>query len=165
METHDVETELLQIQDELAGYAHALTHDSNNAADLVQDTSLRILCSIDMYEPGTNFGAWAHTVMRNTFLNSIRDKGRRVYIEEVFLVENSSYCAADNYSDTDCDIHDIYRAISKLPLAYREIVFFLTQGYSPCEIADITGLPDGTVRSRIHYARRILKKLLNDYLE
>lgn len=168
------EQELLGQLDRLYGYAMHLCRNSEDATDLVQDTYVNALKSEKQYSLGTNAGAWLFTIMRNTFLNRMRSRSRKPvgmvgeWIDKMSREDISelhkhgpdpSVMFLDNLLK-----EDIKEAIGHLPDEFRDAVVLCdVQGFSYSDIASILDIPIGTVRSRIHRGRSILRNLLAEW--
>ncbi len=168
------EKEVLSHLDRLYGYSMHLCKNAEDASDLVQDTYLNALKSEKQYSLGTNAGAWLFTIMRNTFLNRIRKNERKPvglagkWIEQITREDvpelrkhgpDPSIKFMDNLLK-----EDITRAIDNLPEEFKDAVVLCdVQGFSYTDISSILGIPIGTVRSRIHRGRKILRHLLADW--
>lgn len=139
--------------------AYRLTGSKDDAEDLVQETFIKAYRSIEKFEEGTNPGAWVYTIMRNTFLNEIRAKKSR---EVLLFDEETATRMADNAepakSGEKMD-EELQSVLDSLPDDMKEaLVAREVNGLSYQEIADTTGLPIGTVKSRISRARETLKE-------
>ncbi|MCD4700884.1 MAG: sigma-70 family RNA polymerase sigma factor [Candidatus Aegiribacteria sp.] len=168
------EKEVLCHLDRLFGYAMHLCKNTEDASDLVQDTYLNALKSEKQYSLGTNAGAWLFTIMRNTFLNKMRRMSRKPigmageWIEQITREDipelskhgpDPSVICLDNLLK-----EDITRAFDNLPEEFKDAVVLCdVQGFSYADIATILDIPIGTVRSRIHRGRFILRHLLADW--
>lgn len=145
--------------DFLEPYAHSLTKDMDDAKDLQQETLFRALTNRDKFIPGTNLKAWLYTIMRNIFINDYRrhkrfgKTGRDV--GEKMLIGNASSCD-DNTGWSNVRFHEAKKEIEKLPGAYRESFELYYMGFKYRDIAGILAQPLGTIKSRIHFARKIL---------
>lgn len=168
------EKEILSHLDRLYGYAMHLCGSSEDASDLVQDTYVSALKYEKQYSLGTNAGAWLFTIMRNTFLNKMRSKSRKPvglvgeWIDELSRKDISELrkLGPDPSVQLLDDLlkEDIRKAIDNLPKEFRDtIVLCDVQGFSYSEIASILDIPIGTVRSRIHRGRSILRHLLVEW--
>jgi RNA polymerase sigma-70 factor, ECF subfamily len=168
------EKEVLGHLDRLYGYAMHLCKNSEDASDLVQDTYLNALKSEKQYSLGTNAGAWLFTIMRNTFLNKMRKISRKPasmageWIEQMAREDISELMKHGPDPGVKCLDNllkeDISRAIDDLPEEFRDAVVLCdVQGFSYVEIASILDIPIGTVRSRIHRGRLILRHILADW--
>jgi RNA polymerase sigma-70 factor (ECF subfamily) len=157
-------------------YAAALRYTKNpeDARDLVQDTYLKAFNSFHQFEEGTNLRAWMYRVLTTTFINSYRKDQRRPQLasgelEDWQLAEAQSHTsdlgksaeaeALENLPDSD-----IKRALQEIPEEFRIAVYLAdVEGFSYKEIADIVDVPAGTVMSRLHRGRKLLREKLADY--
>jgi RNA polymerase sigma-70 factor (ECF subfamily) len=156
--------------DTLYRTALRLTHNRAEAEDLVQDTCLRAFRSFHRFDPGSNCRAWLLTIMRNLFLNRLRQKGRETLesdlgdgtqgLDELAQPLRERASPADEFLHTV--VHgDIDRALKGLPLAFREAVVLADlEGLSYREIAEVMGCPVGTVMSRLSRGRHLLRRAL-----
>jgi len=170
----EFEQEVLAHLDRLFGYAMHLTKNPEDASDLVQDTYLNALKSEKQYSLGTNAGAWLFTIMRNTFLNKLRKKRRKpvgmagewieqMAREDVAELKKIGPDPSVKFLDSLME-EDIVSAIDTLPDEFREAVVLCdVQGFSYADISSILKIPIGTVRSRIHRGRLILRNLLAEW--
>lgn len=159
--------ELLSVSGKLRIYAISLTSDSERASDLLQETLLKVLINHNKFTQNTNLKAWAYTIMRNTFINDYR---RNVKIKNRFVDSNIDFYllfpSGKNYPAPDSVYHsiEIQRKIDSLDDEYRIPFTLFIEGYKYKEIAEKLGLPIGTVKSRIFFSRKKLKKSLKGYL-
>jgi RNA polymerase sigma-70 factor (ECF subfamily) len=163
------EQEALVHLDALYSFALKLTRARDDAEDLVSDTILRAFDRWEQYQLGTNVRAWLFTILYHTFVS----RKRRIDAREVQLPEDpegwSAYEAVGE-SDPEGKFYDSFideevtREIDRLPEDYRTaVVLSDIQGLRYAEIAEILGIPEGTVKSRLFRGRRILQKRLVDY--
>jgi RNA polymerase sigma-70 factor (ECF subfamily) len=150
--------------DFLKPYAMSLTRNSENAKDLFQETMFKALLNRDKYHFGTNLKAWLHTIMRNTFINDYRrnKKFKQVDSEttaEILLLNKGS--VAHNYGWNKMRMAEVQEAIHSLPAVFRIAFELYYTGYKYQEIATLLKEPLGTVKSRIHFARKILMNTLD----
>jgi RNA polymerase sigma-70 factor (ECF subfamily) len=174
LEKNLFEREMLDHLDGLYGYALHLCRDLEDASDLVQETYAKALKSSGQYTLGTNSRAWLFAIMRNTHLNEIRSRIRKPvglageWIEELSrkdIPELHRYGPDPGVSFMDKLLrNDIEAALDSLPGTFREAVVLCdVQGMSYAEIASVLDIPIGTVRSRIHRGRMLLRHLLADW--
>jgi len=157
-----VEQQLKVIHLDLERFSLKLTGDKVKADDLVQNTLLRILSQADRFQPGTNFKAWAATIMKNIFINDYRKFNRRSQILEqmratqMLTIGNK---VVNNNGDSDLELQDLKSLTDKLPDDFRVPFLLAHQGYKYEEIAKELKAPVGTIKSRIFFARKRLQKL------
>ena len=163
------EREALVHLDAMYSFALKLTRARDDAEDLVSDTILRAFDRWEQYQLGTNVRAWLFTILYHTFVS----RKRRIDAREVQLPEDPdgwSAFEAVGESDPEGQFYDSFideevtGAIEELPEDYRTaVVLSDIQGLRYAEIAEILGIPEGTVKSRLFRGRRILQKKLVDY--
>lgn len=150
----------------LMDYAKKFTNNSNDAEDLLQDTLIKVFKYVDSYKEGTNLKGWIYTIMRNTFINNYRRKtisnGIVSQKEELTAADLSKSAVRNNAENTFMGA-DIQEALKKLPEAYYRPFVMYFEGYKYYEIAEHLQIPDGTVKTRIHVARKMLQKDLSVY--
>ena len=159
------QSNLQEVQENLRRYALKLTQDTNDADDLVQDTSLRALTHRDKFVSDINFKGWMMTIMYNIFLNNQdRVERRRKIFDTTVDILNVPLVTEGGYSTPDgaMNIREIYSAIDNLSEHTRTPFKMFLSGYKYSEIAEKTGIPEGTVKSRIFFARKALQKSLRD---
>ena len=159
------QSNLQEVQENLRRYALKLTQDTNDADDLVQDTSLRALTHRDKFVSDINFKGWMMTIMYNIFLNTQdRVERRRKIFDTTVDILNVPLVTEGGYSTPDgaMNIREIYSAIDNLSEHTRTPFKMFLSGYKYSEIAEKIGIPEGTVKSRIFFARKALQKSLRD---
>jgi RNA polymerase sigma-70 factor (ECF subfamily) len=166
MSTNEFDRVLLQNADFLKPFAINLTRDSEAANDLYQETLYKALANHEKYNAGTNIKAWLFTIMRNIFINDYRRKAKQRTIfdnsSNDFLLD-SKQATVSNTAESEIRMKEIYAAIHILPDIFKTPFQLYFDGYKYQEIADIMGEPLGTVKSRIHFARKLLKERLSRY--
>jgi RNA polymerase sigma-70 factor (ECF subfamily) len=145
-------------------FAYRLTGNPNDAADLVQEVLLRVRKGLEQYQPGS-FEGWLWRITRNAFLDNVRKENRRptaTLPEEVDRWSLAQSPGADvEYARVNLG-DDIQKALLELPIEFREAVVMCdVVGLSYDEIAAAVAVPVGTVRSRIHRGRRLLRESLS----
>ncbi len=150
----------------LKPFAITLTKDSEAAKDLFQETLYRALANRDKYNVGTNIKAWLYTIMRNIFINNYRRKAKQNTIFDSspndFLL-NRNQAVIPNAAEGNLRIKDIQMAIHNLPEIFRNPILLYFDGFKYHEIADMLSEPLGTIKSRIHFARKLLKSQIQAF--
>ena len=157
---------LLGLQGNLFNFACQLTADREAAADLVQDTTLKVLSNEEKYVDNVNFKGWVFTIMRNIFINNYRRQVRSATVidstEDLYRL-NLSLESGFSTPEGSYAVKEISMAINEFSSEYKEPFSMYIAGYKYSEIADKMGLPLGTVKSRIFFARKRLQDVLKDY--
>jgi RNA polymerase sigma factor (sigma-70 family) len=145
----------------LKPFAITLTRDNETAKDLIQETMYRALANREKYNVGTNIKAWLYTIMRNIFINDYRRKAKQNTILDNSINEfllNSNQLSIANTAESNLKIKEIYQAVDHLPDIFRNPFMLYFDGYKYNEIATLLKEPLGTIKSRIHFARKLLKE-------
>lgn len=144
----------------LRPFAITLTRDQEAAQDLYQETLYKAFAHRDKYQPGTNVRAWLCTIMRNIFINEYRrNEKKRVIIDAVQYAEKNSTSTIS--ADHKTRLREIHSAIYNLPAIFKNACLLYLQGYKYNEIAVALDEPLGTIKSRIHFARKLLQKQID----
>jgi RNA polymerase sigma factor (sigma-70 family) len=158
---------LILLQENILRYrALNLTRESNDANDLLQDTMLKAVNSFHQFKEGSNLKAWLYTIMRNSFINNYH---RVVHMRTLVTTSdeisstNLLYSSTENQGEAKFAMDDIKRAMNKLPSNYSVPFIMYFEGFKYYEIADYLTIPIGTVKTRIHSARILLKQSLRAY--
>jgi len=171
----EYEKEIIPHTAALFNYAMRITGDSDDADDLVQETLLKAFRFFDKFEKGTNSKAWLFRILKNSYINEYRRQVKepnKVDYEDVQnFYENikatdikTQHYEEDAFNNLLDD--NISNAITKLPEDFRTVIILSDiEGYTYEEIADFVDCPVGTVRSRLHRARKMLYAQLYDYAE
>lgn len=170
------EKEFMPFIDSLYNFAFRLTYDEDDANDLVQETYLKAYRFFDSYETGTNAKAWLFRILKNSFINEFRKKSKqpsKVDYNEVETYYNSEdtdqdHLTVDLRQDAVQDMigDEIANALNSLDVDFRTIIILSDlEGFKYEEMAKILDIPIGTVRSRLHRARNLLKDILRKYAD
>lgn len=155
-------------------FAYRLTVDEDEAKDLVQDTYLKAFRFITSFQKGTNAKAWLFRILKNSFINDYRKKSKepaKVDYQEVETFYNSDEADADNIT-VDLRVESVQEmigdevatALNSLAVDFRTVIILCDiEGFTYEEMAKILDIPIGTVRSRLHRARNLLKEKLKTY--
>jgi RNA polymerase sigma factor (sigma-70 family) len=144
----------------LRPFAITLTRDREAAQDLYQETLYKAFAHRDKYQPGTNIRAWLSTIMRNIFINDYRrDERKRLVMSAVAYSEKTGN--RNMGAEGTLRMKEINGALYGLPAIFKQACLLYLQGYKYQEIAHTLGEPLGTIKSRIHFARKMLQKQLD----
>lgn len=157
---------LLSMQENMMNFALMLTANRDDAQDLMQDTTLKVLDNQEKFVDNINFKGWVLTVMRNIFINNyhkivrtqtVVDQSVDLYNLEV--VNDSGFDSPEGAYQ----IKEITKAVNSLNNDLKVPFSLFLSGYKYNEIAEKLGVPLGTVKSRIFFARQELQKILKDF--
>ena len=160
MTTLEFSYSLQKLSSSLKPFAMKLTRDVDDANDLLQDTMVKAFTNKDKFTEGTNLKAWLYTIMKNTFITNYQRMVRRgTFVDTTDNLHylNSSDALIDNGVFGNFTMDDIQRAIQKLDEVYRTPFLMHFRGFKYHEIAEKLQIPIGTVKNRIHIARKLLK--------
>jgi RNA polymerase sigma factor (sigma-70 family) len=159
-------TLVLRQANSLKVYALHFTHDSDDANDLVQDTLLKAITYYNKFKEGTNLKGWLYTIMKNTFINNYRRFVKiSSFVTKTDEISSSqlSFSATLNGGEQKFVMDDIKAALGSLQQEYYVPFTMYFEGFKYHEIAENLDIPIGTVKTRIHVARKLLKKDLKVY--
>lgn len=165
--------EFMPTVNSMYNFAYRLTLDSDDAKDLLQDTYLKAYRFIDSFQQGTNAKAWLFRILKNSFINDYRKKSKepsKVDYQDVESYYNSE--DVDRQITPDLRVEalkdmigdEISNALNSLDVDFRTVIILCDlEGFKYEEMAKILDIPIGTVRSRLHRARNLLKEKLSEY--
>ena len=175
MSTDPFEAEALGFLDALYRTALRMTRSEADAQDLVQETYIRAFRFREQFTPGTNLKAWLFRILTNTFINTYRRRQAQPEFTELDDVDEfslyrrmSEVRAASSSPDPEKEFLDgivdveVKDALGELPEKFRSVVLLDVEGFSYKEIAEMLGIPIGTVMSRLHRGRKFLQRRLLD---
>ena len=168
------ENEFYPQADALYTFAYNLTYNDADADDLVQETYLKAYRFISSYHEGTNAKAWLFKILKNAFINHYRKKSKqpnKVDFEEIINYHNEEEGTnLSGHVDLRQELYqnmmgdEITMAVNSLPVDFRVVIFLCDiEDFSYEEISKIVDIPIGTVRSRLHRGRNMLKEKLKTY--
>ncbi|MCU1507793.1 MAG: polymerase subunit sigma [Glaciihabitans sp.] len=170
------EEQAIPFMDQLYAAAMRLTRNPADAADLVQETFVKAFQAFGQFQQGTNLKAWLYRIQTNTFINNYRKNQRNPYqgtiddLEDWQLGNAESVTQSSSTRSAEAEAIDhlpdsaVKDALQAIPEDFRMAVYFAdVEGFSYQEIADIMKTPVGTVMSRLHRGRRMLRESLADY--
>ncbi len=170
MNENEFSNAVINFSSKMKPFAINLTQDLDDANDLIQETVYRAITNKDKFRIGTNLKAWMFTIMKNIFINAYRKKAKRKTVIDTtdnLYYLNSAAVSTNivNRSEANFIMDDILHAISGLDDEYKVPFIMHYNGFKYQEIAEELKLPLGTVKSRIFFARKDLKKKLKIYEE
>ena len=170
------ERDALPFLDQLYAAAMRMTRNPSDAADLVQETFVKAFQAFGQFQQGTNLKAWLYRIQTNTFINSYRKKQRDPYQGTIDELEDWQLGGAESITQgrstrsAEAEAIDhlpdsaVKDALQSIPEDFRLAVYFAdVEGFSYQENANIMKTPVGTVMSRLHRGRRLLRDRLADY--
>ncbi len=169
----DFEREALPHMDALYNFALRMTGDPDDADDLLQETYLKAYRFFDKFEAGTNCKAWLFRIMKNSFINIYRKSSKepdKVGYEDVEEFYHTIRAESADPNDLEEKLFsnllddDVSRALESLPEEFRTVVILCDiEEFTYEEIAEFVECPIGTVRSRLHRGRKMLRAKLLQY--
>lgn len=161
MSTGEFNQLLLLNSDFLKPFAITLTRDNDRAKDLMQETMFRAIANREKYIFGTSIKAWLYTIMRNIFINDYRRRVKRNVILDStpndYLINKTSPTVT-NEGVSILQQKEIQKQINHIPSLFKQPFLLYFEGYKYHEIAEMLEEPLGTIKSRIHFARKLLKE-------
>lgn len=169
----EFETEALPHMSALYSFAVRLTRDRDDAADLVQETYLKAFRFFDKFERGTNCKAWLFRILKNSYINRFRKTSKAPDTVEYDAIEEFYETIRDSSVETSVLEEQVFdnalddevaKAIESLPEEFRTVIILCDiESFTYEEIAEFIDCPIGTVRSRLHRARKLLAGSLAEY--
>ena len=171
------EEQALPLMPQLFGAALRWTRNPSDAEDLVQETFAKAYAAWDKFEQGTNLKAWLFRIMTNTHINLYNKRSKdqaKTALDELedwqigggesltsVTTRSAEAVALDNMPATV-----IRNAMDQLPEEFRMVVYYaVVEGLPYAEIAEVMDTPVGTVMSRLHRGKKMLRSLLHEYAE
>jgi RNA polymerase sigma-70 factor (ECF subfamily) len=155
--------ELTALLPRLRRFARGLTQNAADADDLCQATVERALVARGQWQEGTRLDAWVYRIMRNQWIDETRARSRRA---QTFVHEDEGTdvgVAGDRDAENRVELGNVDRALARLPAEQREaVVLVLVEGFAYKEAAEIIGIPQGTLTSRLGRGREALLKELGE---
>ena len=169
------ERDAMGFVDQLYSAAMRMTRNPQDAEDLVQEAYTKAYSSFHQYRPGTNLKAWLYRILTNTYINLYRKRQRQPQQSTVDTLEDWQMAQAAEHTSTGLRSaetealdrlpdSDVKEALQSIPEEFRLAVYFAdVEGFAYREIAEILDIPIGTVMSRLHRGRKLLREMLTDY--
>jgi RNA polymerase sigma factor (sigma-70 family) len=166
MENMPFDYRIITYKKYLHNFAIGFTKNLDDADDLVQDTYVKAIKYANLYTEGTNLQAWLYTILKNTYFNNYKSKATRskvITVTEEYQSHQLMISSSTNSGVETLISEDINKALKMLPDVYSIPFIRYFEGYQYQEIAEEMSIPIGTVKTRIHMARKILKAKLKMY--
>ncbi|WP_442781180.1 sigma-70 family RNA polymerase sigma factor [Arthrobacter sp. MMS18-M83] len=169
------ERDAMQYVDQLYSAAMRMARNPSDAEDLVQEAYTKAFSAFHQYKPGTNLKAWLYRILTNTYINLYRKRQREPLQSNSDTIEDWQLARAESHTSTGLRSaeaealdhlpdSDVKSALQSIPEEFRLAVYFAdVEGFAYKEISDIMNTPIGTVMSRLHRGRKMLRDLLADY--
>lgn len=171
------QSEALPLLDQLYGHAMRMTRNPADAQDLVQETFTKAYAAFDTFKPGSNIRAWLYRIQTNLYINQYRRAKRTPYANPLEELEDWQLSGAESYTSPEHSSRSaeaealdnlpasaVTDALAELPDNYRNVVLLAdVEGFAYKEIAEVMDSPVGTVMSRLHRGRRMLRERLREY--
>lgn len=169
------ESEALQYVDQLYAAALRMARNPQDAEDLVQEAYMKAFAAFHQYKPGTNLKAWLYRILTNTYINAYRKRQREPYQANTDTVEDWQLAQAGAHDSRGLPSaesealarlpdSDVKEALQSIPEDFRMAVYYSdVEGFSYKQISEIMDTPIGTVMSRLHRGRKLLRDKLTDY--
>jgi len=167
------ETEFLPHIDAMYNFAYRITYDEDASKDLIQDTYYKAYKFIESFQVGTNAKAWLFRILKNSFINEFRKKNKepaKIDYQDVETYYNSDDVNEVITSDLRVEVlqdmigDEVSNALNALAVDFRIVIILCDlEGFTYEEMSKILDIPIGTVRSRLHRARNLLRERLKSY--
>ncbi len=160
--TADIREEIIEFLPRLRRFAYSLTGNFTDADDLVQDVCVRALDRAHQWRPGTRLDSWMYRIAQNLWIDKVRSEKTRNTVKQTILSQPDEMHTARNPAEDRLTLDAVRQGIAQLPDEQKVVVALVClDGLSYGETADITGVPIGTVMSRLSRARKVLYRKMH----
>jgi RNA polymerase sigma-70 factor, ECF subfamily len=161
--TDEIRVRMVAVLPRLRRFAYALTGSTEQGDDLVQETCLRALSRVERWQPGSRLDSWMYRIAQNIWLDQMRANKVRGEVVDIDLMEVLPGSDGRDVTESQLTLEAVDAALQKLPPDQRAVIALVCiEGVSYKEAAEITGVPMGTIMSRLARARRNLNALLDE---
>lgn len=165
MENKAFNDQILEYQQILKNLARRFTTDPDEINDLIQETFIRSLKFVEQFEDNPRVVSWLFVIMRNIYINQYKRQNYQNQYEELSLHYNSYHISAEPLCEEIYDkrmmLEEISNILEAMPMAHSEMFNHFINGYKYRELSDMYGIPEGTIKSRIHIIRKTLQRELS----
>lgn len=156
--------QLMEYQKILKNLAKRFTKDQEAINDLVQETFIRALKYMDQFFNNPRVVSWLFVIMKNIYINQYKRLNYQQNYEDISLYYYNQHLSTEPYTEDSSDkkmmLGDISKILNELPAAHGEMFNNYIEGYKYRELSEMYGIPEGTIKSRIHIIRKTLQKKL-----
>ena len=161
--TDEIRSRMVAVLPRLRRFAYALTGSTEQGDDLVQETCLRALSRVERWQPGSRLDSWMYRIAQNLWLDQMRANKVRGEVVDIDAMEVIPGSDGREITESQLTLEAVNAALHRLPAEQRAVVALVCiEGVSYKEAADITGVPMGTIMSRLARARQALHTILDE---
>ena len=161
--TDEIRSRMVAVLPRLRRFAYALTGSTEQGDDLVQETCLRALSRVETWQPGTRLDSWMYRIAQNIWFDRKRAQKVRGELVDVDAVEDIAGLDGRDITESQLTLEEVDAALGRLPVEQRAVIALVCiEGLSYKDAAEISGVPIGTVMSRLARARQALHAMLNE---
>jgi RNA polymerase sigma-70 factor (ECF subfamily) len=161
--TDEIRSRMVAVLPRLRRFAYALTGSTEQGDDLVQETCVRALSRVETWQPGTRLDSWMYRIAQNIWFDRMRAQKVRGELVDVDAVEDIAGLDGRDIAESQLALEEVDAALGRLPAEQRAVIALVCiEGLSYKEAAEISGVPVGTVMSRLARARQALHAILDE---
>ncbi|MBX9588539.1 MAG: RNA polymerase sigma factor [Hyphomonadaceae bacterium] len=161
--TDEIRSRMVAVLPRLRRFAYALTGSTEHGDDLVQEACLRALSRVERWQPGTRLDSWMYRIAQNIWLDRMRANKVRGEVVDVEAVEELPGLDGREITESQLTLEEVDAALRRLPAEQRAVIALVCiEGVSYKEAAEISGVPIGTIMSRLARARQALHAILDE---
>ena len=161
--TDEIRSRMVAVLPRLRRFAYALTGSTEQGDDLVQETCLRALSRVERWQPGSRLDSWMYRIAQNLWLDQMRANKVRGEVVDIDAMEVMPGSDGREITESQLTLEAVSAALKRLPAEQRAVVALVCiEGVSYKEAAEITGVPMGTIMSRLARARQALHAILDE---
>ena len=162
MKNQEFNNQLKSYSTVLKNLATRFTRDQDEIQDLIQETFIRAFKYMDQFYKNPRVVSWLFVIMRNIYINQYRRKQHTFAYQQYAAMPYQQMGASEPFTEASVDkkliLKDIQNSLNKMPATYKEMFNHYVNGYKYKELSEIYGVPEGTIKSRIHHIRKSLMR-------